>query len=66
MTLHTHWVIQAYSEVLPDGKITDVVEIDLMADSEEEALASAQALAPGRERYRLMKVFQHDPAIESD
>ena len=66
MALHTHWVIQAYSEILPDGKITDVVEIDIMADTEIEAKVKAKELAPARAHYRLVKVFQHDPAIESD
>ncbi len=66
--MHFHWLIWSHKgiEQTPnrEGGISlsyrDVVEIDVIAGCEDEALAKAERLAPERSAYLLKKVSEHE------
>lgn len=66
--MHLHFLVWAHRGTqqtpLPGGgtnaTYVDVVEIDVMADCEDEALAKAERLAPERVGYLLKKVSEHE------
>jgi len=65
---HTHYTVLAYDEeILGVGgmKLLDgQVSLDLIAANEDEAISKAQKLAFGRNWYRVVSVFEHDPDLE--
>jgi hypothetical protein len=66
--MHFHWLVWAHQGTqntpLPGGgtnsTYVDVVEIDVIADCEDEALEKAERLAPEREAYLLKKISEHE------
>lgn len=56
-TGHLHWVIQAYTQRMPNGSLNDVVQVSVEAPDEEHAIARAQAIID-RPLYRVISVSE--------
>lgn len=61
--IHYHYIVQGFALYEKDGTLGDVATIDVIANSEEEALRTAAALV-GKQHYRVASVVSHDPEIE--
>jgi len=60
---HTHYIVQAYSDIAEGGQLKNVATVDVFSDSEEQAIKRAKQLVK-REHYRVSQVVEHDPTKE--
>lgn len=51
MKTHLHWLVYGGTTWFDD-----LVQISLISDSEDEALSRAEALVPGKQVYRVVRV----------
>ena len=63
MARHTHFKVQAYFQKMDDGMLVDSASLDLIANTEAEALDRAKTLVD-KPHYRVAEVFEHDPDLE--
>jgi len=61
--VHYHYIVQGFDIYEKDGGLGDVCTIDVLADSEKEALQEASGLVK-KKHYRIQSVVTHDPDIE--
>ena len=62
---HTHYIVQAYSDIADGGQLKNVTTVDIFADSEEQAIKRAKQLVK-KEHYRVSQIVEHDPEMESE
>ena len=55
---HLHWIVWAYDHLDAEGQCVDNVTLDLLAETQGQALERAAALVPGR-KYRINSVIEH-------
>ena len=56
---HYHYIVSGFMHEDKDGRLIDVANIDVFADTEQEALVKANALVEKR-HYRVSSVVTHD------
>lgn len=57
METYFTFTIQVFKEVTPQGKLTDYAEVEIIADSEEKALAKAKEILVRKDyTYRVTRV----------
>lgn len=52
------FTIQAFIQEMPDGRLTDSCTLELIAESEKEAVAKAKKLIK-KPFYRIQRVFEN-------
>ena len=61
--IHYHYIVQGFELDEKDGGLADVATIDVLANSEDEALSIAATLV-SKNHYRVSSVIAHDPDAE--
>lgn len=60
---HLHYIVQGYEGHGQGSELLDVATVDILADSEKDALAKAKKLVK-KKLYRVSNVVEHDPDLE--
>ena len=56
---HYHYIVSGFMQEDKDGRLLDVANIDVFAETEQEALVQAQKLVE-KKHYRVASVVTHD------
>ena len=56
---HHHYLVNGFMQEDKDGRLLDVSDIDVFAETEQEALVQAQKLVE-KKHYRVASVVTHD------
>ena len=59
---HYHYVISGFMHEEKEGRLIDVSSIEVLADSEQEALNKASTLVQ-KKHYRVSSVITHDSQV---
>ena len=61
--MYARYICQGYHQKMEDGHLMDYVEVDVLADTEEDALVKAAARV-AKPHWRVKLVVEYDPVIE--
>ena len=62
---HTHYIVQGYEGQGEGTQLLDVATVDVLADSEKDALKRAAKFV-SKKHYRVSSVIEHNPRVELD
>ena len=61
---HLHWLVYAYDghshHQIQGDQLTGVVSVDVLCETQAEALARAESLIPGKAFYEVRTVIEHE------